>query len=124
VQHKRPKADEEFPPLTKRQVAELERRMADMMDPTRYVIVSSFQLNISLFYCPSDGVFVMNEIPEAALFKRKAEAPAVAQALERGRRKRARGLQVIQVKKTKRGVRLLEGVHVDGRTWKPKLRRN
>jgi hypothetical protein len=124
VKRERPKADDEFPPLTKRQVAELERRMADMMDPTRYVIVSSFVPKFSLFYCPSDGVFVMNEIPEAALFKRKAEALAVAQALERGRRKRARGLQVIQVKKTKRGVLILEGVHVDGRTWKPKLRQN
>ena len=98
--------------------------MAEMRDPTRYVIVSAFSLSFSLFYCPSDGVFVMNEIPDAALFKRKAEALAVTRALERGQRKRAIGLQVIQAKKTKRRVRLLEGVHVDGRTWKPKLRRN
>ena len=124
MKRERPKADDEFPPLTKRQLAELERRMADMMNPTRYVIVSAFSPSFSLFYCPSDGVFVMNEIPDAALFKRKAEALAVTRALERGQRKRARGLQVIQVKKTKRGVRLLEGVHVDRRTWKPKLRRN
>jgi len=97
--------------------------VADSMDPTRYVIVSSFLPKFSLFYCPSDGMFVMNEIPDAALFKRKGEALAVARVLERRQRKRGRGLQVIQVKKTKRGVRILEEVEVDGRTWKPKLRR-
>jgi len=123
VKRERPKPDDEFPTLTKRQLAELERRVADAMDPVRYVIVSSFLPKFSLFYCPSDGMFVMNEIPDTALFKRKAEALAVAQALERGQRQGAKGLQVIQVKKTKRSVHILEEVHVDGRTWKPKLRR-
>jgi hypothetical protein len=123
VKRERPKPDDEFPLLTKRQLAELERRVADAMDPVRYVIVSSFLPKFSLFYCPSDGMFVMNEIPDTALFKRKAEALAVAQALERGQRQGARGLQVIQIKKTKRSVHILEEVHVDGRTWKPKLRR-
>ncbi len=118
-----PKAQDEFPPLTKRQLAELERRVADVKDPTRYVIVSSFLPNFSLFYCPSDGMFVMNEIPDGALFKRKAEALAVVRALDHGQRKQSRGLQVIQVKKTKSGVRILEQVQADGRTWKPKLRR-
>jgi hypothetical protein len=111
VKRERPKPDDEFPPLTKRQLAELERRVADAMDPVRYVIVSSFLPNFSLFYCPSDGMFVMNEIPDTALFKRKAEALALARALECGQPRRARGLQVIQVKKTKRSVHILEEVH-------------
>jgi len=123
VKHKRSMADDEFPPLTKRQLAELERRVADMKDPTRYVIVSAFLPNFSLFYGPSDGVFVMNELRETALFKREADALAVARALELRRRKRTRGLQVIQVKKTKRAMRILEEVPVDGRAWKPKVRR-
>jgi hypothetical protein len=123
VKREHPKADDDFPPLTKSQMAELQRRVADMKDPRRYVIVSCFLPNFSLFYCPSDGMFVMNEIPETALFKRKAEALAVARVLERTRKKKARGLQVLQVKKTKRTVRILEEVHVDGRVWKPKLRR-
>jgi hypothetical protein len=63
--------------------------MADMMDPKRYVLVSSFLPHFSLFYCPADGTYVMNEIPDTALFKRKAEALAVARALERRQRKRA-----------------------------------
>jgi hypothetical protein len=123
VKRERPKPDDEFPLLTKRQLAELERRVADAMDPVRYVIVSSFLPKFSLFYCPSDGMFVMNEIPDTALFKRKAEALALARALKCGQPKRARRLRVIQVKKTKRSVRIIEEVQVDGRTWKPKLRR-
>jgi hypothetical protein len=123
VKRERPKPDDEFPLLTKRQLAELERRVADAMDPVRYVIVSSFLPKFSLFYCPSDGMFVMNEIPDTARSKRKAEALALARALECGQPKRARRLRVIQVKKTKRSVRILEEVQVDGRIWKPKLRR-
>lgn len=95
--------------------------MADAMDPTRYVIVSSFLPTFSLFYCPADGVFVMNEIPEAALFKRRVEALAVARALEHRRRRRTGGLQVIEVKKTKTAVRIVQTVRVQGRSWKPKL---
>ena len=78
MKHEPSKVDEDFPPLTKRQLAELNRRVADMEDPKRFVIVSPFLPKFCLFYCPADGVFVMNEIPEAALFKRKAEALAVA----------------------------------------------
>jgi hypothetical protein len=74
VKREHPKADDEFPPLTKRQLAELKRPVADAMDPVRHVNVSSFLPKFSLFYCPSDGMFVMNEIPDTALFKRKAEA--------------------------------------------------
>jgi hypothetical protein len=123
VKQERPKADGDFPLLTKRQMTELQRRAADMNDPRRYVIVSAFLPHFSLVYCPADGVFVMNEIPEAALFKRKAEALAVARAMERRRRKGRNDLQVIQVKKTKGAVRVLDRVRIGGRNWKPKLRR-
>lgn len=57
------------------------------------------------------------------LSRQMTEALAVAQAMERGQRKRERGLQVIQVKKTERTVRIIDEAHVDGRAWKPKLRR-
>jgi hypothetical protein len=117
-----PKAADEFPPLSKRQLAELARRVKDTLDPVRYVIVSPFAPNFSMCYCPSDGMFVMNEIPDLALFKRKTEALCVAQVLERRLSKPGGGLQIIQVKKTKRGVRILGHVRSDGRTWKPKLR--
>jgi len=68
-------------------------------------------------------MFVMNEIPDLALFKRKAEALCVAHVIERGLSRPGGRLQVIQVKKTKQSVRILGSVNIDGRTWKPKLSR-
>jgi hypothetical protein len=69
----------------------------------------------------------MNEIPVEAMFKRRAEAAAVAKVLDRGRPKKVRrDLQVIAVKKLKRGVRILEDVADPwhrGKRWKPVLRR-
>jgi len=119
--------DADLPPLSAGDIAELKRRVDEMRDPTRYVIVSAFSRRFCLFYCPEDGNYIMNEIPEAAMFKRKAEAIAVAKVLERGKRKRARKfLQVIAVKKTKRGVRILDQVADPwnkGAMWKPALRR-
>jgi hypothetical protein len=119
--------DADFPPLTAKEIAELKRQVDDMRDPTRYVIVSPFTKRFCLYYCPEDGNYIMNEIPEGSLFKRKAEAVAVAKVLERGRREvRRKTLQVVAVRKTKRGVRILEEVTdpLNKRErWKPVLRR-
>jgi hypothetical protein len=108
--------------LSKAQLKELKRRVADSLDPTRYVIASPFSPRFTLFYCPSDGMFIMNEIPDGAMFKRKAEAVAVARVLE-GRRRKRGSLQVIKVKKTRRRVQVLDEVRAFGRVWKPSLRR-
>ena len=84
----RPRDDEaNFPPLSAKEIAELKQQVDDIDDPTRYVIVSPFSRRFCLYYCPEDGNYVMNEIPVGAMFKRKAEALAVAKVLERGRRK-------------------------------------
>ena len=119
--------ESDIPPLSAREIAELKRRVADSLDPTRYVIVSPFSRRFCLYYCPEDGNYVMNEIPVGAMFKRKAAALAVAKVLDRGRRKGTqRSLLVIAVKKTKRGVKVLEEVAdpwSKGERWKPVLRR-
>ena len=125
---KRPHHDEaDFPPLTAKERAELKRQIDDLRDPTRYVIVSAFSRRFCLYYCPESGNYIMNQIPPEAMFKRKAEAMAVAKVLDGGRRKGARkSLQVIAVKKTKRGVKILEEVADPwnkGERWKPALRR-
>jgi hypothetical protein len=96
------------PRLTKRQMTEIKRRIADSDDPTRYVIISAFTKRFCLYYRVSDGDFIMNEIP---LFKRRAEAVAVARVIERRRRRRVRrSLQVIAVRKTKKGIRILNTI--------------
>ena len=120
--------DSDDAPLTKAQASELRRRLKDHDDPTRYVIVSPFSRRFCLYYVPADGVFIMNEIPDSCLFKRKTEALAVAK-LVAGRRKkrRARSLQVIAIRKTKTGVRILQDVSDPWHPkqhWRPVLRRH
>ena len=119
--------DRDIPPLTKAQKKELDRRWADMMDPIRYVIVSPFTRRHSLYYCVNDGTYIMNEIPEAALFKRKNEAMAVVKVIEQTRRKKRirKSLQVIAVRKTNRGVQILDKVTSPWNSrqrWKPILK--
>lgn len=118
---------DDLPPLSAKEIAELKRRIADLHDPTRYVIVSPFSRRFCLYYVPESGNYIMNEIPVEALFKLKSAAQALAQVLERGRPKRARkSLQVVAVKKTEGGVRFLEEVRDPwhkGQRWKPVLRR-
>lgn len=110
-------------PMSKRERTLLKTRLADLDNPIRYVIVSPFSKKFCLYYFPSDGCFVMNEITPACLFKRKAEAQAVAKLLERRRSKKTRShIQVIAVKKTKAGVRILDEVTDPwnpSKTWKP-----
>ena len=125
---KRSHGDEaDFPPLSAKEIAELKRTIDDSRDPTRYVIVSLFSKRFCLYYLPESGNYIMNEIPVEAMFKRKAEALAVARVLDRGRRNGTRkSLQVIAVRKTKLGVKILEEVADPwnkGERWKPVLRR-
>ena len=120
-------SDDHDIPLTKAQKKELDRRLADMLDPMRYVIVSPFSRTFSLFYQPGDGTYIMNEIPESTWFKRKVEALAVANSIEDRRRKKRlrRSLQVIAIRRTKDGAEVLEKVISPWNSrqrWKPVLK--
>jgi len=120
--------DSDIAPLTKKQIAELRRRQKDLDDPTRYVVVSPFSRRFCLYYIPGDGVFIMNEIPDSCMFKRKAEALAIAKIVDGRRKRRSPGrLQVIAIRKTKKGVRILDHI-LDAmdpkKHWKPTLRRS
>ena len=117
----------EFPPLSKKDAAELKRSFADFADPKRYVIVSAFSRKFCLYYRPADGDFIMNEVTPETLFKRKAEAQAIAKLLDGKRKIRSKyRLQVTAVRKTKDGVRFIEPVRGFGSSkkgWRPILRR-
>lgn len=110
-------------PMSKRYLAILKKRIADLDNPVRYVIVSPFSKKFCLYYAPADCNFAMNEITPGCLFKRKAEAQAIAKLLERRRSKKIRNhIQVIAVKKTKTGVHILDEVTdpwTPSKTWKP-----
>jgi len=71
------------PKLTKEWLRELKRRVADLKDPVRYLLVSDLGRRITLFYNVSDGVYAWNEPKAATLFKNRAAAVAVQKVLGR-----------------------------------------
>ena len=75
-----PSAEDEiddFPPLTRAELRELDRRVRDLEDRTRYCIVSLLAPRFALYYNLSDDSWGMNEPPYATLFKRRASALAI-----------------------------------------------
>ena len=101
--------DDDFPPLTKAQIAELKRRVAEMDDPTRYLVVSAFSNRFALYYDVESNCYTHNRPEGATAFKSLDVAKAVLKALSEGRRRhRNSGLQIIRARKTKTGLRLLE----------------
>jgi hypothetical protein len=63
--------------LTPAQIRELRRRMADLDDITRYLLVSQMGPRFALYYNVSDDVYAMNDPRGATLFKRLKAALAV-----------------------------------------------
>ena len=60
---------------------ELMRRVKDMDDPTRYMIVSALSPKMILYYDVSENVFC-SEPSGRTMFKRKAHANAIAKQLD------------------------------------------
>ena len=87
-------------PLTKAEIRELRRRLADVRDPVRYLIVAEMGPRFALYYNLTDDVYAMNDPAHATLFKRRAAALAVRRLLGRGARvircttKQRKGLRV------------------------------
>ena len=102
----------EPPPLTRSQVRELNRRVRDSMDRTRYLLSTVLTRRHALFYNISDDVFAMDDPARGTLFKRREAAMAV-KALLTGR------AQILQCRVTSRGRLVLRSVpkvrpHWDG----------
>lgn len=73
-------ADDELR-LTRAQTRELDRRIRDLRDRTRYLLVSSFSPQLALYYNVSRDTYGMNAPTHATLFKRRAAAQAIGQML-------------------------------------------
>jgi hypothetical protein len=68
--------------LTPAEKRELQRRLTDLDNPTRYRLVSRLSPRTTLYYVLSDDTYVMNEPAFATLFKRRAAAAAIKAMLE------------------------------------------
>ena len=76
--------DEPSDELTLVQMRELRRRLVDMDDPTRFLLVSRIAPRFDLYYQVSDDVYVMNDPTGATLFKRRVAALALKRILGPG----------------------------------------
>lgn len=71
-------------PLTQVEIRLLQRRMTDVENPIRYLLVSEIGTGFSLYYNVSDDVYAMNDPSGATLFKRRKVALAVKRLLGAG----------------------------------------
>jgi hypothetical protein len=72
--------------LTKAQLRELDRRIADSKNPVRYLIEGGFGPRFRLYYNVSEDVYAMNNPAGATLFKRRRAAVAIQKLLTGGKR--------------------------------------
>lgn len=100
-------AEQEVAPLTRAQIRELERRIKDSKDRTRYLLVSVMTPRFALYYNVSDDCYGHNDPRYATLFKRRAAAEAMREQL-------GRGVQLVQCRVNGRGQLVLRSI--------PKLR--
>ena len=70
--------------LPKSQVRELQRRVRDLNDRTRYLLVSVFTPRMVLYYNVSNDTFGMNDPSLGTLFKRIVAALAIQRLLRTG----------------------------------------
>jgi len=68
-------------PLTRAQIRELDRRVRDAKDRTRFLLASVMGHRFVLYYNVSEDNYAHNDPRYATLFKRRAAAEAVRQQL-------------------------------------------
>jgi hypothetical protein len=91
------------PPLTPAQIRELDRRVKDLDDRTRYLLVSAFTPTFVLYYNVSEDMYSMNDPAYATLFKRRAAALAVKRLL-------GGGVQIVPCRVDRRGRLVLNSL--------------
>jgi hypothetical protein len=78
------KSPENEPPLSREWKKEIARRVKDLDDPLRYMLVSEFGRKFILYYNVTSDSFAMNDPTLGTLFKRRQAAEGVKKLLGRG----------------------------------------
>ncbi len=91
------------PDLTRAQTRELDRRLADLHDRSRYLLVSRLGPRFDLYYNVSEDTYGMNEPAHATLFKRRQAAAAIKRLL-------GKGIDLIRCRVDRRGKLVLRSV--------------
>jgi hypothetical protein len=91
------------PDLTRAQTRELDRRLADLRDRSRYLLVSRLGPRFDLYYNVSEDTYGMSEPPHATLFKRRQAAAAIKRLL-------GKSIDLIRCRVDRRGKLVLRSV--------------
>jgi hypothetical protein len=75
---------DDVPPLTPAQIRELKRRLLDLKDRTRFLLVRAFAARTTFYYDVSRDTWGINDPSLGRLFKRRATATAVQRLLRDG----------------------------------------
>ena len=87
-------------PMTPAQIREIKRRVADLDDPVRYLLVSRMGPRFALYYNVSDDLYAMNDPKGGTLFKRRKTAESVKRML-------GDGVEIVECRTQRRkGVRV------------------
>lgn len=109
------------PSPSPKQTRELKRRLAEIDDPARYVVLSSLLPKWTLVYDVQRNVYGHNHVPDGAIIRDRKLAECIAKHLADG--KRPSDLHVLSVRETKRGYRALEDIpgRKGEKPWRPKF---
>lgn len=109
--------DEKSPALTRTQLREIDRRVRDLDDRTRYLLASALTARQALYYNVSEDTFGMGDPSFGTVFKRRSAAEAI-QALLRSR------VQVVSCRVSSRGRLVLKSVPCLRPHWRPQSRKH
>lgn len=109
------------PRLPPGEIATLKRRLRELRDMTRYVVVSSFLRRWALVYDVVGNNYCHEHISAGCLIKDKRMAEAIASQLRDGKRKS--DLHVLPVRKTNAGYRALGDIPGSRKEepWRPRF---
>lgn len=103
------------PRMKPEDLKELKRRVHELRDPVRYVVVSTLLRGWTMVYDVANNVYCNDHVSEGCLIKDEPLAKTIAKQLGEKRRS---DLQVLPVRKTKAGFRALASLP-GGRGHKP-----
>lgn len=104
-------------PLSRSQLRELRRRIRDVEDRTRYLLVSAFTRRFVLYYDVSNDTFAMNAPSSGTLFKRRTAAIAIQRLLRPG-------VEVVRCRADRRGRVVKSSVPHVRPNWRRRIARN
>jgi len=113
VERARSKAADNVPEMSRAEIRELERRVQDLEDRTRYLLISQIGSSVVLHYNVSEDTYSWNDPKDATLFKRKTAALKIQSLL-------GTGTKVVTCQVNKRGQLVKNSIVLGAKSKRPR----